>query len=200
VADALPPANPAADELAALLDAPPETAQRAMRAGAGPRSFLGAIRALHEQHETARRARTSLARRRIAVSGRLERATSDVAGMIVACGSQQVGLNDEWDMLVVGAEPSRRALARAARDGVAVIGEADLAAMHGLIQRFSERQSSSSAVAIERARQEARQLDATRRAPAQNARQAAEIAARLADVAKQRSSGGGMHTGGRRVA
>jgi len=198
VADALPPANPDAHELAALLDGPPETAQRALRA-AGPKSFLGAIRALHEQHETARRARSSLARRRIAVSGRTQRGSGELAAMIGDCGSLQVGLNDTWDMLVVGAEPSRRALARAARDGIAVIGEADLAAMTGLIRRFSERQESSSALALERARQEARQLEASRRVPApQSTRQMDEMAARLADVAKQRQ--GGMHTGRRTAA
>jgi hypothetical protein len=201
VADALPPANPAAHELAALLDAPPETAQRALRA-AGPRSFLGAIRALHDQHETARRARSSLARRRIAVSGRMTRPGSELGLMIGDCGSVQVGLTDTWDMLVVGADPSRRALARAARDGMAVIGESDLAAMVGLIRRFSEKQESTSAVAIERARQEARQLEASRRAPLQQStRQMDEMAARLVDVAKQRRQrSGGMHTGRRNAA
>jgi hypothetical protein len=189
-----------------LLDGPPETAQRAMRAG-GSRSFLGAIRALHQQHETATRAHRSLRGRRIAISGKTARPGSQLGAAIRACGSELVGQNDEWDMLVVGEEPSKRALARAARDGIAVIGEGDLVAMHGLISRLSQRQDASAADALQRARQEARQLDARRRNGGGPAQHADEVAARLANFAKQRNGSGtggsGMHThktAGRRTA
>ena len=191
---ALPPAGNTPDDLASLIDAPGATAQRVLRAGSRP-SFLGAIRQLHEQHETARRARASLARRRIAVSGRTEHGTALLGAMISACGATQVGYADDWDMLVVGEEPSRRALSRAAREGIAVIGEHDLVAVHRFVQRHSERVDSTSAEALERARAEAPSLDAARRSVL-SPRQVQDVASRLADVAKERQTGtgGGMHT------
>jgi len=194
MSDALPPAGNTPDDLASLIDAPGATAQRVLRAGSRP-SFLGAIRQLHEQHETARRARASLARRRIAVSGRTEHGTALLGSMINACGATQVGYADDWDMLVVGEEPSRRALARAAREGIAVIGEHDLVAVHRFVQRHSERVDSTSAEALERARAEARSLEASRRSVL-SPRQVQDVASRLADVAKERQTGtgGGMHT------
>jgi hypothetical protein len=202
VSDVTPPIV-TTDDLASLLDAPPETAQRAIRA-VGPRSFLGAIRALHEQHETAERAHRSLRGRRIAVSGKTTRPGSQLGAAIRACGAQQVGQNEAWDMLVVGDEPSKRALARAAKDGIAVVGEGDLVAMHALISRLSKRQSASSADAMQRARQEARQLESQRRSTSPAAARSAEdVAARLADVARARQTGSGMHTqqeGARRTA
>src|SRR5690606_15770689 len=100
---------------------------------------------------------------------------------------------DAWDMLVVGDEPSKRALARAAKEGIAVIGEDDLVAMHGLISRLHRRHDASSAEALNRARQEARALEAQRRT-GPTPQTAEEIAARLADVARARQSGTGMHT------
>jgi hypothetical protein len=195
MSDALPPAGNTPDDLASLIDAPGQTAARAVRAGSRP-SFLGAIRQLHEQHETARRARASLARRRIAVSGRTQRGNALLGAMISACGATQVGYAEDWDMLVVGEDPSRRALARAAREGIAVIGENDLAAVHRFVERHTERVDSTSAEALERARAEARSLEAARRSVV-TPRQVQDVASRLADVAKERQSGdrgGGMHT------
>ena len=183
MSDALPPAVTTPDDLANLIEAPGETAQRVLRAGTRP-SFLGAIRQLHEQHETARRARASLARRRIAVSGRTERPTALLGEMIAACGATHVGYAEDWDMLVVGVEPSRRALARAAREGIAVIGEGDLAAVHRFVQRHSERVDATSAEALERARAEARQLEAQRRT-VPTPRKVQDVAERLADVAQR---------------
>ena len=99
-------------------------------------------------------------------------------------------------MLVVGDEPSRRALARAAREGIAVIGEHDLAAVHRFVQRHSERVDATSADALERARAEARSLEAAR---AHRAVAAAGAGRRVAprrrrQGAPDRRRGGGMHT------
>ena len=115
--------------------------------------------------------------------------------MISACGATHVGFADDWDMLVVGEEPSRRALSRAAREGIAVIGEHDLVAVHRFVQRHSERVDSTSAEALERARAEGRALEAARRSVL-SPRQVQDVASRLADVAKERQTGtgGGMHT------
>ena len=124
--------------------------------------------------------------------------------MIAACGATHVGYAEDWDMLVVGDDPSRRALARAAREGSRSSARPTSRPCTASSSATASGVDATSADALERARAEARSLEAQRRTVL-SPRQVQDVASRLADVAKERQTGdgsGGMHgpTSGRRHA